>query len=162
MPVQNNDRFNWALQLMDIKPGNNILEIGCGVGLAVAGIAIKLEDGKITAIDRSQSMIDKAVKRNHEYIKNKRAEFYNVDLFKFSHDRAFDKVFCFNVNVFWTENSVSKETVVIRKHLSKKGLLYILYGPLFAGGFRKIEGPLRKNLAGENFNVPETLHEKEN
>ncbi len=155
-----NDRFNWALQLMDIKPVNNVLEIGCGVGLAVDLIASNLREGKITAIDKSKSMIYTATKRNAEHIKNKKAEFHNADLPNLSLASTFDTIFCFNVNVFWTKNSVTREMDVIRKHLSKKGLLFVFYGPMFAGGYRKIVDPVKRNLMQENFNVLQKIHEK--
>lgn len=156
----NKDRFNWAIQLMDIKPANNILEIGSGVGMAVDLIASKLSEGKIIAIDKSKSMISTATKRNAEHIKNKKAEFHNADLLNLSLGRTFDTIFCFNVNVFWTNKSVPREIDVIRKHLSKKGLLFVCYGPMFADGYRKIVDPVKRNLMQEDFNVLQTIHEK--
>ena len=42
-------RFIWAAGLLDIKPANKILEIGCGAGLLAEQIANKLRTGSLTA-----------------------------------------------------------------------------------------------------------------
>jgi len=49
---------------MNIQPHSHILEIGCGVGLAVEQIVLLLKTGTITAIDHSRPMIEKAKKRS--------------------------------------------------------------------------------------------------
>jgi cyclopropane fatty-acyl-phospholipid synthase-like methyltransferase len=160
--MQNNERFVWALEIMGVGENNNLLEVGCGVGMAVELIAPGLKDGRIVAIDRSPSTITKAIKRNHEYVKNGRVSFIENELTTFSHDGLFDKVFCFNVNVFWTKKSITPEAKVIREHLSKNGLLYTFFGPLFAGSFKKITSSARKNLEQEKFKVLDMIHEKKN
>jgi Methylase involved in ubiquinone/menaquinone biosynthesis len=58
------DRFHQAASLMNIQPHSHILEIGCGVGLAVEQIVLLLKTGTITAIDHSRPMIEKAKKRS--------------------------------------------------------------------------------------------------
>ena len=69
------ERFLWAVEMMNLKPSQRILEIGCGTGQMAALIASKLKSGKIIAIDRSAAMIKKAEKNNDLVIKNGKAEF---------------------------------------------------------------------------------------
>jgi protein-L-isoaspartate O-methyltransferase len=158
--VENNERFNWAVELMKVKPSHKILEIGCGVGFAVEIIAAQLKSGHITAIDKSKPMIDKAVRRNQKFIESKVATFQTTELLKFSNEQRFDNIFCFNINIFWTKKSVTKEVDVIKKHLSEKGLLHIFYGPMFGAGYKKILNPVKDNLEKENLKIIESIYEK--
>ena len=58
------DRLAWAVETMDIRPSDRVLEIGCGHGVAVTLICQRLTSGSVLAVDRSQTMIDMARRRN--------------------------------------------------------------------------------------------------
>lgn len=62
------ERLLWATELLNIKPNQNILEIGCGVGILAECIAEKLTTGKFVAVDQSASMLKKARERNKRHI----------------------------------------------------------------------------------------------
>lgn len=160
--MESQERFLWAADIMDVKSTDHILEIGCGVGFAVEKIALRLTQGKIVAIDRSAAMISKAMERNSVDIKAGKAEFVKTHLIEFHRDEAcFNKIFCFNINFFWTNKSMAKEATAIKSLLTEKeGLLYIFYGPMVASGFNKIESPIRKNLEREKFKVRQILRER--
>ena len=160
MTDHNNARFEWAKSVMEIKPNHKILEIGCGAGFAVELIAPLLSKGKILAIDQSKPMIDKAIKRNERFITAGKADFIKIALNDFSSENTFDKIFCFNVNVFWTKKSVAQEMEVIKNCLSDNGDFYTFFGPLFAGGLKKISAPVKKNIENEGFRVPDVLYDK--
>jgi len=127
--MRSHERFNWAAQILNIKSGDCILEIGCGVGLAIEAITPFLKKGKITAIDRSAAMISKANQRNQEAIGEGKARIFNTEFLAFS-DRTikYDKIFCFNINLFWTQKSIMKEAAILKSLLEKRGLLYVFYG----------------------------------
>ena len=72
-----NERFIWAVSVLDIKPTDNVLEIGCGAGILAEQIANKLTTGKITAIDKSMPMIKIASRRNKIFIETGKATFYS-------------------------------------------------------------------------------------
>lgn len=160
--MKDHERFRWMMEVLEVKPNDSILEVGCGVGLAAEQVIPVFKKGKITAIDRSKTMIDKAIRRNAESIKKDKARFLTLDLLQFSGElKAYNKIFAFNVNLFWTQRTITKEAEIIRSHLSKNGLLYVFYGPMFAGWSEKIVNPVRENLEQEEFNVLDVLHQEE-
>ena len=57
-------RIRWAVELMDVQPADHVLEIGCGPGAGAELICSRLETGKLFAIDRSESGVDRTKRRN--------------------------------------------------------------------------------------------------
>jgi cyclopropane fatty-acyl-phospholipid synthase-like methyltransferase len=157
--MENNERFAWAAAIMQIQPAHHILEIGCGVGLAVAQLLPLLKTGKITAIDRSATAIAKALKRNAAGIESRKVVFETTELLQFpSGNEVYDKVFSFNVNLFWTKKTIRPEADRIKSLLRRNGALYIFYGPMLPGAFDKIVGPVRLNLEREDLIVTDVLY----
>src|SRR6266511_195319 len=73
-------RLQWAVQLLDISPNDEILEIGPGPGVSVSLVCEQLAGGRITAIDRSAIAIARATKRNADHVASGKAVFQHVDL----------------------------------------------------------------------------------
>ncbi|HUC81513.1 MAG TPA: methyltransferase domain-containing protein [Flavisolibacter sp.] len=122
MPV--NERFLWAVHLLDVKPNDSILEIGCGVGILVellAGQAV----GNIVAIDQSEKMIRAAEKRNRQYIESGKVELLPVELAKFSSQKRFSKIVAFNVNAF--RKRPATEFGLVSNFLKEDGVFYLFY-----------------------------------
>ncbi|HZB13630.1 MAG TPA: class I SAM-dependent methyltransferase [Chryseolinea sp.] len=161
MANEKHKRFAWAVEVLDVKRDDYILEIGCGVGLAVEEIAERLTTGKITAIDRSPAMIAKAILRNQKNIASGKASFIKTELLGFPKEGIrFNKIFFFNINFFWTQNSITAEVSVIRSSLAKKGLVYIFYGPMLGDGFKAINNSVRRNLKNEKLRLIKTVQHK--
>lgn len=155
-----NERFNWAVSVLDVAPSDTVLEIGCGVGFAVSLIAPLLEQGTITAIDKSDAMVSKAMERNRAFVKAKKAQVLKRALLSLKLEpQGYNKIFAFNVNVFWT-TSAAKELGIIRQHLTRKGTLYLFYQPPSAGGMKRISETVSQNLAQEQFKVKDILFEE--
>jgi len=101
------DRIAWAVETLDIQPNDHVLEIGCGHGVAVDLICQSLIDGRITAIDRSEKMIEAAQKRNKTHIAAGKAIFQATTLEKADFkDGMFNKIFAINLSLFWIEPAV--------------------------------------------------------
>ena len=104
------ERLVWALDLVDVRPGGRVLEVGCGHGVAASLVCDMLEDGWLTAIDRSQKMVDLAARRNREHLDSGRAAFETMAFEKadFGGER-FDRIFAVHVAAFWRDPAVLRE-----------------------------------------------------
>src|SRR5438093_8437925 len=127
------ERFVWAVNTLEVRPADRLLEVGCGHGVAGSLVCERLTTGTITAIDRSPKMIEMATRRNREHVDAGRALFEaialeDVDL----GDRRFDKVFAFNVAPFWQQPE--RALGAVREHLARDRAVYLSWdAPLRAG-----------------------------
>ena len=56
----NRQRNDWTVELLEIAPGDRVLEFGCGPGLALAAAAARATSGRLVGIDHSSVMIEQA------------------------------------------------------------------------------------------------------
>lgn len=95
------ERLLRIVEALDLRPGDRVLEVGCGHGVAATLICERLDGGRLTAIDRSAKMIAAARRRNARFVEAGTADFIvaaleQVDL----GDRVFDKVLAVRVRLF--------------------------------------------------------------
>jgi SAM-dependent methyltransferase len=120
------------VQLLDISPTDEILEIGPGPGVSVSLICGQLATGRITAIDRSAIAIQRATKRNADHVAAGKAVFHQLDLADVDLVRRaltgqhFDKVFAVNINLFWVRPA-DAELQLIKDLLRPGGVLRLVY-----------------------------------
>ncbi|MEV6711337.1 class I SAM-dependent methyltransferase [Lentzea sp. NPDC051208] len=95
------ERLRDVVGQLAIRPGDRVLEIGCGQGVAATMVCRLLTTGTLTAIDRSTKMIEAATRRNAAYVASGRAEFLIASLEDMNlGDRRFDLVFAVRVGLF--------------------------------------------------------------
>ena len=96
------ERLLSVVERLDLRPDERVLEIGCGHGVAATLVCERLEEGRLTAVDRSAKMIEAATRRNAAYVEAGRAEFLVADLedLDLLGDRRFDKIFAVRVGLF--------------------------------------------------------------
>jgi SAM-dependent methyltransferase len=146
------DRFGWALETMGIDPTDVVLEIGCGQGVAVSLVCERLADGRMTAIDRSQAIIDQAAHRNREHVEAGSVAFVPVALEHADFgDERFDKAFAINVHLFRKEPA--REAEVLRRHLKPNGALYLFQHHPSARRTHAMTDELRTALELSGFTV---------
>src|SRR5881397_1559831 len=103
------ERFVWAVDTLEVRPADRLLEVGCGHGVAVSLVCERLTTGTITAIDRSPKMIEMATRRNRAHVDAGRAVLEAIALEDADlGDRRFDKVFAFNVAPFWQQPEAAR------------------------------------------------------
>lgn len=120
------ERLVWAVETLAVEPADHLLEIGCGHGVAVSLVCEKLLGGKITAIDRSQTMIEMARRRNRAHVSSGKAVFQAVALEQanFGSER-FNKIFAFHVNLFWKQPD--RALRIAKELLTPGGALYLFH-----------------------------------
>ena len=120
------ERFVWAVDTLEVRPADRLLEVGCGHGVAVSLVCERLTTGTITAIDRSPKMIEMATRRNREHVDAGRAALEAIALEDADlGDRRFNKIFAFNVAPFWLQPEAA--LVAVREHLARDGAVYIFW-----------------------------------
>jgi SAM-dependent methyltransferase len=120
-------RLAWAVELLDVRPDDQILEVGCGPGVAASLVCERLGGGRITAIDRSRTAVERALRRNAAHVAAGKARFACLDIAQAaSLGGRFDKVFAVNVNLFWTRRPEA-EFAVVKGLLRGAGALTLVY-----------------------------------
>ncbi len=120
-------RIRWAVELMDVQPNDQLLEIGCGNGAAAELICSRLETGKLFAIDRSESGVDRTKRRCKQYVASGRLTVRQIDLATLRVPvKRLTKVFAFNVNLFWVRDC-DDEIALLHERVVPGGALYLFY-----------------------------------
>src|SRR5918998_839274 len=120
-------RIVWAVGVLDVQPNDQILEIGCGPGAAAELICARLEKGKLFAIDRSESGVDRTKRRNKQYVDAGRLTVRQIDLATLRVPvKRLDKVFAFNVNLFWVRDCAD-EIALLHERVLPGGAVYLFY-----------------------------------
>jgi ubiquinone/menaquinone biosynthesis C-methylase UbiE len=122
------ERLRSVVELLDIRPGDRVLEIGCGHGVAATFVCERLEEGRLTAIDRSAKMIQAATRRNVAYVEAGKAEFLVATLEDLDlGDRRFDKIFAVRVGLFHREPERAR--CLAERWLAPGGALFVFFDP---------------------------------
>ena len=119
-------RLRAIVDELGIETNDRVLEIGCGHGVAATMVCERLEEGHLTAIDRSPKMIEAANRRNAAYVEAGKAEFLvasleDVDL----GERRFDKVFAVRVGLF--KRDPERAHALAERWLAPGGAVYVFY-----------------------------------
>jgi trans-aconitate methyltransferase len=120
-------RIRWAVDVMDVQPNDHVLEIGCGPGAAAELICQQLETGKLFAIDRSESGVDRTKRRCAQYVEAGRLTVRQIDLATLRVPvKRLNKVFAFNVNLFWVRDC-TEEVALLHERVVPGGAVYLFY-----------------------------------
>lgn len=148
-----NERFTWAVGVLDIKPSDHLLEIGCGAGILAEQIGSRLTKGTITAVDSSAAMIKIAARKNIANAHFITSDFASAAL----PDKAYDKILAFNVNFFWKDPSA--ELALIRKYLKRSGKLFVFYQAPYDITIAAAK-PIEEKLLHHGYTIVDTVFKK--
>ncbi|MGZ4476040.1 MAG: class I SAM-dependent methyltransferase, partial [Nocardioides sp.] len=102
-------------------------EIGCGPGAGAELICSRLVTGKLFAIDRSESGVDRTKRRCAKYIEAGRLTVRQIDLATLRVPvKRLHKVFAFNVNLFWVRDA-SAELALLHERILPGGSVFIFF-----------------------------------
>lgn len=120
-------RIRWAVDFMDVQPSDHILEIGCGPGAGAELICSRLQTGKLFAIDRSESGVDRTKRRCAAYVEAGRLTVRQIDLATLRVPvKRLTKVFAFNVNLFWVRDCAD-EVALLHERVLPGGAVYLFF-----------------------------------
>lgn len=121
------DRIRWAVDFVDIQAADHVLEIGCGPGYAAELICRRLESGRLFAIDRSESGVDRTRRRCARFLESGRLTVRQIDLATLRVPvRRLHKVFAFNVNLFWVRRCAG-EVALLHDRVLPGGTVSLFY-----------------------------------
>ena len=97
-----------AIELLGLKTGHHVLEIGFGNGRTVPDVIAQAEGLRYAGIDISPTMVDDAVRFNAGLVAAGRASFHlgSAERMPFA-DASFDRVFSIGVIHFWADPAAS-------------------------------------------------------
>lgn len=120
------DRLRTIVERMRLRPADNVLEIGCGHGIAAEYICRQLAGGHLLAIDRSPKMIEAATRRNAAHVADGKAEFLVAQFEAFVPGaRRFDRILAVRVGLFRREPERAR--ALAARWLAPGGQLFVEY-----------------------------------
>lgn len=143
-------RLLWAVERVPLTPSSQVLEVGCGNGLALGLVAERLTTGTATGLDRSQTALTQARARLAEAEAAGRVQLVLGALESVALPRQFDTVFAVNVNAFWT--TPMRSVPSLARLLVPTGRFWLVYEPP-SGGREALEAKLRAGLAAAGATV---------
>ena len=154
-------RIAWAVELLRVQPDDRILEVGSGPGVAAGLVASQLgPTGRLTAIDRSRTAVDRVVARHPELLASGRLVLHHVELARLDGVLAgddgsgggepFHKALAVNVNLFWT-TAARVECAVLHRLLVPGGDVFLVYGGAGPGERRDIAPGIAAKLERAGF-----------
>ncbi len=98
--------------------------------------------GKVFAIDRSESGVDRTKRRCAQYVESGRLTVRQIDLATLRVPvKRLTKVYAFNVNLFWVRDCADEIALLHERRAARRGGLPVLRGdPARAGADDRREG----------------------
>jgi cyclopropane fatty-acyl-phospholipid synthase-like methyltransferase len=149
------ERLVWAVETLGVRPGDRVLEIGCGHGVAVSLVCERLDGGSILGVDRSAKMIEMAARRNADHVAAGRAAFQVAPLHEADlGDAPFELVFAIHVPVL-LRGEPGRELAIVRAHLAPGGRFALPFQPLDPATTEPTANRLAAMLEAGGFTVEE-------
>lgn len=123
-------RNRWAIDLLDLKPTDRLLEVGCGPGVALEAAADQA--AAVVGVDRSVVMIAQARRRNRAAVREGRVTLHIAPIEALPPlGERFDKALAVNTVGFWAYAIVGLGT--IRQSLRPGGTIAVVSQPRCPG-----------------------------
>lgn len=124
MAVKNAPMIRFGIEMLDVQPEDQALEIGFGHGRGIQLLAERANRGFVAGIDISDVMVRQATRRNQEKVRSGFVELSQASVADIPYEYArFNKVLAVNNYQFWP--NVEPNLVEIQRVLDENGLLVL-------------------------------------
>src|SRR5437588_9547791 len=101
-----------AIDLLAVRPGDSVLEIGFGPGVGIEILAERVETGRVAGVDPSDEMVHQATNRNAQAIRAGRLDLRRAGADQLPFAAAvFDKVLAVNSMQIWPDAAAGMREV---------------------------------------------------
>ena len=156
--AQRTSRQQWIVDQVEFRPDANVVEIGCGHGVAATSICSRLSasGGRYVGIDRSQKMVDAATKRNRQHVEAGRATFVCSNVADVVPDAPIDLAVAIHYPPI-DRGDPTAELVMLRGAFAPDGRLYVGFQPLDPASIDSAIAALRARLDAHGFDVVDVI-----
>jgi ubiquinone/menaquinone biosynthesis C-methylase UbiE len=124
MAFLNEEMNQQVIDLLDVQPTDQVLEIGFGPGKTIQRLSQRATNGFVAGIDISETMLHQASRRNKERIRTGRVELHCASVSQIPYENnRFDKIGAVNTFQFWPHPEQDVKEVY---RVLKPGGLFIL------------------------------------
>jgi ubiquinone/menaquinone biosynthesis C-methylase UbiE len=134
-----------TVDLLEVRPGDHVLEIGFAHGKAIEMIASRASEGLVAGVDPSETMIKLGSRTNERFIQSGRVELKLGSISEIPYEGGrFDKVYTVNTAYFWP--SPEEDLKEMRRVLKDGGILMVSFrGRGARRGLASLFGPGLQN-----------------
>lgn len=154
---------DWVLALLEIRPGDTVLEIGCGPGAAMKRIVTTRKDVFVVGVDASGEAVGAAWQKNTRAIKAGRAMLVQTDIARGLPAFAAQFARAVAVNAALPNDKAADILKIVRKSMAPGGKIAVAVRPTEKEAseayVRLLGKDLRRQLEAAGF-ATVRLHEK--
>lgn len=129
----NRRRNAWAVELLDVRPTDRVLEIGFGPGIAIRELSRRASQGHVYGIDHSEEMVRQATRRNKQAVRAGRVHLHlgSAERLPDLGPPPFDRVLAVNNLGMWRDPDECLQE--LRRVMSSEGRIAIVSQPRCPG-----------------------------
>jgi SAM-dependent methyltransferase len=141
-------RNRWSVDLLDVQPTDQVLEIGFGPGVAIAELAARATLGRVVGVDASPVMVRQARRRNAAAVDAGLVELHLAPVEDLPQDLGgpFDKLLAVNTVAVWQDPAARLADLAER--MRHGGHVALVSQPRCPGATAQTTAGLGRELAG--------------